>query len=146
MKKHFLNFNKEILFGEIGALVLAPLSSYIASLFIDNSKIISFAAVIGALLGASVFWISMRIYHQNKIKKYKIKGLASDIAYFTPAAFLMTLLIYYPTLYFLSNYLLKEGRGIFNSIIPAQIIAFTLFLIGINLYRKILLSHFGRKL
>ena len=146
MNKKTLNFNKQLLMGEIGAATCAPLVSYIFSLFTQKPNIISASAVGGAIFGASFFWLATRIHDKKKEKTFSASSLASDIAYFTPAAFLLTLLLYYPTLYLLSHYLLLQGDKVLLSVIPSQIIAFLLFLIGINLYRLFLFRFSGKKL
>lgn len=146
MNKKTFNFNKQLLIGEIGAVICAPLVSYIFSLFTQKSSIISASAVGGSIFGAAIFWLATKIYDKKKEKKFSTPNLAKDIAYFTPAAFLLTLLLYYPTLYLLSHYLLLQGDKVLLSVIPSQIIAFLLFLVGINLYRLLLYKFLGKQL
>ena len=143
-KTNTFNFNKEILFGELGSILGSPLISYLASQFTSNIKIISFFAVIGAIIGASVFWLSMRVIDKKKQYEKSIANLGKDILYFTPAAFLLTLLIYYPTLYFLSYNFLNSQNKILLSVIFAQLLAFTFFLIMINIYRYFLAKYYGK--
>lgn len=145
-KKSFLNFNKEIIFGEIGAIIGGILLSFLVSRFNQTPNIISGAAVIGSIIGAAIFWITSRIKDQKAIREYNLRSLSEDIGFFTPAAFLLTLCIYYPVLFFLSKRLLIKNFIVLASVIPAQIIAFLLFLIAINLYRLILIKTIKKEL
>ena len=144
--KEFIDFNKEILIGEIGALIGIPIFSYITSLFTKNSTIISSSAVVGALVGAAVFWLSMRIYDEKKRGEYSVKNIVNDVAYFTPVAFVLSMIVYQPILFFVSYYLLNQGSSVLYSVIISQIIAFIFFLVGINIYRSLLLKYFGKRL
>ncbi len=146
ISKEAWNFNKEILFGEVGALIGAPTFGVIASHYFTNSKVLSSSAVIGAIIGASLFYLSMRIYDKSKQKTFSEKGFVKDLAYFTPAAFILTTLVYYPSLFFISEYLIEYQFRIVFSIILSQFAAFAFFLISINLYRYILLKLTGRNL
>lgn len=145
-KKSTLNFNKEIVVGEVGALIGAPLVSFIASRFTSNLDAVSICAVIGAAIGACTSWLAMRIRDREKDRNFSAHNLASDIAYFTPAALLLTLTVYYPTLYFLSGDLLAVHRRVLSSVILSQITAFLLFLVLINVYRYFLAKFAGKVL
>ncbi len=85
--KNTINFNKEIIFGEIGALIGTPLSSYIISKFIPSVRAIAFSAVLGGIIGGALFWLFMRSYDKKIEKKFSVKNLAEDIIYFTPLLF-----------------------------------------------------------
>ena len=136
--KNTINFNKEIIFGEIGALIGAPLISYIVSRFTSVIKFISFSAVIGGIIGGVLFWLFMRVYDKKIYKKFSIKNLAEDIIYFTPIAFLISLFMYYPLLFFFSEHFLESQYKILYSVIFAQLIAFSFFLVMMNFYRYFL--------
>lgn len=142
--KTTLDFNKEILFGEAGALISAPLIAYIVSLFMETPRIISGSAVIGSIIGASAFWIIMRVYDKKMKGKTGARQLAEDVIYFTPAAFIITLFVYYPSLFFTSKYLLINDGGVLSSVIFSQAIAFTLFLLSVNVYRYLLARLTGK--
>lgn len=146
MEKTAWDFNKEILFGEIGAVAGAFLVSYLTSQFTKVASTISTSAVIGAVAGASVFWLIMRQYDQKRNKTYSTKHLANDIAYFTPVAVLLTLAVYYPALFLISQYLLTHNYNVVFSVVPSQIVAFSMFLISINIYRYFLLKYHGKRL
>ena len=145
-KVTIINFNKEIVFGELGALISAPALSFIVSYFTNNDQIISFSAVLGALIGGSIFWLIMRIYDAELIGKVPTRSLTGDLVYFTPAALILALLVYQPTLFLFSNHLLENGDRVIFSVIGAQIIAFLLFLLVMNLYRYVIYRFTGKKL
>lgn len=144
--KETINFNKEILFGEIGALVGVQLFSYIFLRLDYSINLLSYIVVIGAIIGASLFWLIMRIYDKTRKDKYPEKNIINDISYYAPAAFILTSLFYYPTLFFATKYFLEHNRMVEYSAIISQIIAFVLFLIGINIYRYILGKYYNKQL
>jgi hypothetical protein len=137
-------FNKELIFSEMGAIVCAPLVSWIVSQITKTPSTISASAVIGATAGAGIIWISTRMYHKRKRGDASLKSLAADMAYFTPVALLLTLLIYYPILYFASKHFLEGAHGVFASVILSQLAAYILFMISINCYRLILI-YLGKR-
>ncbi|MFH1311262.1 MAG: hypothetical protein ABIH65_02550 [Nanoarchaeota archaeon] len=145
-KRNTFNFNKQIIFGEVGALIGAPLIAYIISRFTSNSKFISFFAVIGAIVGQAILWLSTRTYDKKKEGNFSIKNLIGDLIYFTPMAFLLTLFVYYPTIYFVADYLISDHYKVIYSVISSQILAFSLFLIVINLYRYFLAKYYNKVL
>lgn len=57
------------------------------------------------------------------------------IAYFTPAAFLISLLTYHPIIWLVSYALLRRGTPTLLAGLTAEALAFTLFLGAMNLYR-----------
>lgn len=145
-KRNTLNFNKEIFFGEVGALIGTPSVSYLVSLFTSVPKDISYAAVIGGLIGQAIFWLSMRAYDKRVDKKLSAKSLGEDIIYFTPVAFLIAISVYYPTLFFTSEYLLNDQYKVVYAVISSQILAFSFFLVLINIYRYFLAKVYGKVL
>jgi len=144
MNKLTFDFNKEILFGEVGALIGAPLSAFLISKITVSTHLVSSFAVGGAIAGASIFWLFMRIYDKEQEKRFSFRSLESDISYFTPAAFLLTVLVYYPVLFLLSKHLLTQDYKVVSSIIISQVVAFSLFLTSINVYRYILKKFYGK--
>lgn len=141
-----INFNKEILFGELGALIGTQTGGYVSSHFTSSVKIISFSVVIGALIVASLFWMLMRIYDRSRKSAYSKEKLEYDLEYFTPASACLTIFIYYPTLYLTTKHFLEHGRIVEFSAIVAQTIAFAAFIVGINIYRNILFKYYGKKI
>ena len=146
MKRSTFDFNKEILFGELGALLCVPLVSYIVSRFTSASGVISSFAVGGAIFGACAFWLLMRAYDEKRRKELSVKHLASDIEYFTPGALALALLVYYPTLFLISEHLLTQDYEVLTSVILSQFVAFSLFLVAVNLYRYFIWKIFRKKL
>ncbi len=139
------NFNKQILLGEIGAVIGAPLSGHIASLFTHASYIISSVAVIGAIVGSGIVFLGTRAYDKAKQNALSKKEFARDLLFFTPVAFAIACCISYPTLYFLSKHLISY-YPVALAIAVSEIAAFMLFLIAINYYRYLLMKHHGKVL
>ncbi|MEX2017228.1 MAG: hypothetical protein WD876_02040 [Candidatus Pacearchaeota archaeon] len=146
ISKEAINFNKEFLFGEVGAIIGAPLASYIGSRFTSSIDTIATVTVIGAAIGASLFWLGMRVHDRlNQIKTSK-KNFVKDLLYITPIASLFVFLIYYPSLFLLSRHLLENDYRAVSSAIISQMSAYVLFLSAINIYRYAVLKLTGRKL
>jgi len=145
MKKRVFDFNKELIFGELGALISVPIVGFLVSLFTENVSAISSAAVIASLVGASAFWIFMRIFDEKQRKAFTFQHFAAEIGYFTPVAFLIAVLVYYPSLFFISRNLLAKEAVIY-AVITAQAVAFSLFLVAMNFYRHLLFRLTGEEL
>jgi len=141
-----VNFNKELLFGEVGSMIGAPLFSYISSKFTSSIETISTVTVVGAAIGASAFWLGMRIHDKLRKGEASEKKFLEDLAYLVPVASLLVFTIYYPSLYLLSQYLLEHDYRAVSSAIISQVSSYTLFLLLINTYRYFLLRITGRKL
>jgi len=145
-RRHFLNFNKQLLFGELGSIIGAPTTAFIASNFTTNAAVISYSAVFGAIFVGCFSWIFARVIHRKKYGTLYSGNFTEDILYFTPAALIATLLFYYPTIYFVSKYLILRGDRITYSVLASQAIGFFFFVIVINTYRQILIKFFGKRL
>jgi len=146
MEKSFFNFNKQILAGEAGAWVSAPLIAWIVSRFTGVAATISAYAVIGSIIGGSGVWLAMRVHDRKAQHAYSFKNLATDVAYFTPVAFIFTALVYYPVLFFLSEKLILGDHYIIVSVLVSQFIAFSLFFMLLNAYRYFLKKFTGKAL
>lgn len=140
------NFNKQILSAELGAFIFALVFAFASNLFFQNPSIISLFVIAGSVIGAAVFWIGTRVIDNSKHEDYSVKELLRDMSYFTPVAFVLTWILYYPSLYFLTNIFLRNDHRIFFSVVFAQAIACCLFLAGINIYRYSLIRFFGKHL
>lgn len=138
--KETINFNKEILIGEIGALAGTQGFGHFASKIFSSSAVISAFVVLGAIIGASLFWFLARLYHRKIQRKETNKTVAKEISYFAPASAFLAIFVYYPTLFFVTKYFLKHHDAVSHSAIISQVIAFVMFLIGINVYRYILIK------
>jgi uncharacterized membrane protein YeaQ/YmgE (transglycosylase-associated protein family) len=141
-----INFNKEILFGEVGAIAGIQIVSFTSSRVDYSVNLLSYMIVIGAIVGASLFWFLMRLYDKTRKNKYSEEKIIEDITCYAPAAFVLTSLFYYPTLFFATKYFLEHNRMVEYSATISQIIAFGLFLIGINIYRYIINKYYGKSL
>jgi hypothetical protein len=146
LQKTTLEFNREILFGECGALLAANPAAWIVSRFTTSAAVISSSAVAGTLLGGGLFWLCARIYDKSRTGKFDSKALASDIGYFTPAAIILGLIVYDPAIYLASSHLLSRGEQVVTSVLAGQIVAFALFLACMNIYRLALLRLKGKNL
>ncbi|MES2213597.1 MAG: hypothetical protein V4473_02035 [Patescibacteria group bacterium] len=146
MHPTIFNFNKEIIFGESGAFIFVNVGVPIISHFTRNPTYIAFSAVGSTLLGGSIFWLAARIYDRENNSKINIKKIASDIGYFTPAAIILGLIIYDPSIYFLTHYLLTHEYQTQVSVLIAQVVSFFLFLIFMNIYRHLLYKIRGKYL
>ncbi len=146
MRRTTFNFNKEILLGECGALLLANLAAPVAAHFTTDPSIIAWVAVGATLSGGALFWLLTRIYDQRKYAQLSARTMARDIGYFTPAAVTFSALVYNPALYFLSEHLLQRGSGVSVAVLIAQVTAFSLFLACLNLYRLALFKFWGKSL
>ena len=141
MKKidtRFFDFNKEIIFGEIGALSGSALGSYLSFLISGNEKLIPTFSVVGSMLGSTILYLSTKIYDKIKRKESSIKNLISDLLYYTPIAAPLRIFIGYPLLYLFTRYFVKNGVGAFYSGALGEFLSFLIFLVMINAYRFIL--------
>jgi uncharacterized membrane protein YeaQ/YmgE (transglycosylase-associated protein family) len=134
----FFDFNKEIIFGEIGALSGSALGSYLSFLISGNEKLIPTFSVVGSMLGSTILYLSTKIYDKIKRKEFSIKNLISDLLYYTPIAAPLRIFIGYPLLYLFTRYFVKNGVGAFYSGALGEFLSFLIFLVMINAYRFIL--------
>lgn len=146
MQKSTLDFNREILFGECGALLAANPTAWVVSRFTSNPSLISGSAVAGTLMGGALFWLVARIYDKTRRSAFDRKALASDIGYFTPAAIILGFVVYDPSIYLTSDHMLKRGDKVLSSVLAGQAVAFVLFLACMNVYRLLLLRFRGKAL
>lgn len=146
ISKETFNFNKELLIGEVGTLMGIQFINFLSSIFSFPIKLIPHFVVLGAIIGGSLFWLAARIYDKSKQGKYSEKKFLYDIKYFTPVSAFFTFAFYYPALFFSTRYFLTHHRQLEFSTIISQIIAFGLFMIGINLYRFLFLKVFKKDL
>lgn len=146
LSKNFINFNKEFIFGEIGGIIGAPIASHIGSQLYSSVNIISAITVAGVAIGATLFWLGMRIYDKFKEGNVSKKKFFQDLAYLAPVASLLVFTIYYPSLFFLSRYFLQHDYLAVSSALIAQLFSYIIFLVSINLYRHFILRFTGRNL
>ena len=136
--REFIRFNQGIIFGEVGALIGVPLTPLIVSRFTTNAAALSTSAVIGGVVLGSAFWLIANLSQKHAAGGRGAGTLAKRIAYFTPAAFLISLVTYHPVIWLVSYWLLRKGTAAPLAAITAEGLAFVLFLSAMNLYRVVL--------
>ncbi len=144
--KNLIDFNKQLLFGETGAAIGTPLAPLVAAHFTADPSIISFAAVVGGLVVGSLAWLIVKIRDEKKHDANSVLQLTSQIALFSPVAFIVGLMVYQPTLFLAARHLIKSGERVAYSALISQIAAFSLFLVAINLYRIALHRFAGKRI
>jgi len=139
-----IDFNKEILVGEIGALVGAVLLGFVAFFIHKNPNIVSTLTLIGSIVGGSVSWWIARIDDEKRRNEFSIRKLGRDISLYTPIALLIALLISYPTVFFVTHAISMRIRFDFLGSLAGELSGFILFLAFMNSYRYILKHKFNR--
>jgi len=134
----FVDFNKQLLGGEMGALAGTPLFPLVIARFTRDPALLSFAAVVGGLLAGSAVWLVVKVRDELRHGKATVRRLAGQIAWFTPAALILGLLVYQPTLFLLGRHLIRRGDPLVVAVLLSQALAFALFLAAMNVYRLVL--------
>jgi len=140
------DFNKEIIFGEIGAILGSSLGAYLSFLISGNEKLIPTFTVIGSILGSTTFFLSTKIYNKRKRKELSLRNLIHDLMYYTPVAASLRIFLGYPLLYFFTRYFVRSDIGAFYSGALGEFLSFLIFLFLINIYRVILLYIFKKRI
>lgn|GEM_PF-987414 len=143
-KGRFLDFNKEIISGEIGALLGSSLGSYLSSLILNESLVPAFA-VAGSILGSTLLFLSTKIYNKKKRKELSFRNIFNDLKYYTPAAATLRISAGYPLLYLFTKYFVSIGVSALYSGALGEFFSFLIFLFLINIYRIVLFRFFKRK-
>ncbi len=146
LSKSFFHFNKEILSGELGAFLGAQTAGLIIHDFEFSKNLTSALVVAGAVVGSTVFYLPMRLFHQKKRKNFSVSGFSKGVALYSVAAVSLTFLVYYPTLFFGQKLFSHFVNNINLAILLAQTLAFGSFLLFINIYRLILKIYFKKEL
>ncbi len=144
--KNFSDFNKEIFYGELGAILGAAIITAIASSLTGNQKIVAQFAVVGSIFGGGLLFLLKKI--RNKIRRHEpiFKSILMDLEYFTPAAALIGFGVAYPILYYIAKFLISTGFHSYTAGALAEICAFSAFLILINIYRLGLIKFFKKNI
>lgn len=146
LSKRCIDYNKQLLFGEIGALVGTPLFPSVASHWTGDPNLLSWSAVAGGLVTGSVFWLAVKICDEQRRGSRSVGRLAGQIAWFTPAAFVIGLLVYQPTLFLMSRELISHGNAVAVAVVASQALSFGLFLGAMNIYRLALYRIAGENM
>lgn len=144
--KRFLDFNREVISGEIGALLGSAFGSYLSFFISGNEKLIPSFSVVGSMLGSTTLYLSAKIYNKIKRKEFSFRNLVHDLIYYTPVAAPLRIFIGYPLLYFFTRYFVRNGIGAFYSGALGEFLSFLAFLLMINIYRLILAGVFKRRI
>ncbi len=146
LSRRVVDFNKEIIVGEIGALIGAPLFGFLGSLIRGTPDIISTFTIAGSIIGGFISWFVTRIYDEKKETEFSAKKLARKISLYTPVAFIISILIGYPVVFLVTRALSVRGHITLFSSLMGELSGFTIFLVLINVYRYLLLKHFNKML
>lgn len=144
--KSLIDFNKQLLFGETGAVIGTPLAPLVTARFTADPSIISFSAVLGGLVAGSIGWLIVKISDEKKRGGNAVLNLTGQIALFTPAAFILGLMVYQPTLFLVARHLIRDGEKgrLFRAHLAIRRV-FS-FLVAINLYRIALHRLAGKRI
>ena len=141
-----IDYNKQLTSGELGALVGTPLLPLVISQFTRNSNIISGSAVLGGYVTGSALWFIVKIHDEKRRGSHSMRRLAGQIAWFSPAAFVVGLLVYQPTLFLVTRWLIEDGIAVVGAVLASQTLAFALFLAAMNVYRLLLHRFAGQRI
>ena len=144
LSREFVHFNRELIFGEIGALIGILLAPLIVSRYTSDAAILSSSAVGGGMVMGSVFWLLTSVGHETARGTDLVWRLGRKIVFFSPAAFVLGLLVYQPVLWLLSYWLIAWGVHVLWAAWLSQTVAFALFLSVMNLYRWLMHRLGGR--
>jgi uncharacterized membrane protein YeaQ/YmgE (transglycosylase-associated protein family) len=144
LNKRVLDFNKEVLIGEVGAIVGATLFGFLGSLISRSPNFIPIATLVGSIFGGTISMLMARIRDEKKYKTFSTKKLVRDITLYTPAAFLIAGLVSYPVLILVTHSLFVKEHISYLSSFIGELSSFLVFLIIINIYRYAL-SHLLNK-
>jgi uncharacterized membrane protein YfcA len=144
-KKRFVEFNDEMIWGEIGSVLGSALGAYISSSALSENLAPAFS-VAGSILGNTVLYLSAKIYHKVRRNEMSLKNLVTDLSYYAPAAVPISIFIGYPSLYFITQFFIEKGLSPLYSGAIGAIFAFLIFLVLINIYRAILFRFFRKRI
>ena len=144
--RRFFEFNKEIISGEIGALIGSSLGAYLSLLIGKNEELVPTFTVIGSIIGSSTFFLSTKIYHKKRRKELSFRNIFHDLMFYTPVAASLRIFMGYPLLYFFTQYFVRNGLNAFYSGALGEFLSFLIFLFLINIYRVILFKFFKKKI
>ena len=138
ISKKTIDYNKEFVFGQIGTLVGTETFGFIGSKIFSSAGKISAFVVLGAAIFSVLFWIFTRLYDRMVKDKDSKKKVAKEVVYIAVASIFVTFAVSYPTIFFLTKYLLIRSYHVGIATVISQAIAFVLFMVCMNIYRKII--------
>ncbi len=141
-----IDFNKEILIGELGALIGAVLFGLEAFLLHKSPDFTSTLTIVGSTIGGSVSWWITRIHDERKRNEFSIKRLGKDLTFYTPVAFLITTFISYPAVFLVTHSISSRIHFSFLGSFVGELSGFTLFFVLMNGYRYFLKHSFRQVL
>ncbi len=136
-------FNKQILYGELGGFFGVQIAAIVGRSFTTNSNLISWYVLIGSFIGGTLFFLTAKINQEKKENRFSGKQLIKELSYFTPVAGTLQLLVYLPILKISTYFFLKENFFVSFAAFFSQIFAFLAFLFLLNIYREILRKKKG---
>jgi hypothetical protein len=146
-RRNFSDFNKEVVYGEIGAVLGSAIASAITSHFFSSSRVrIAQFAVVGSILGGGLLFLLKKIKNKRRRGEPILKSIIHDLKYFTPAAAIIACFICYPTLYYLMKYFVKIGWQTFPAGAISELVSFCIFFCCVNLYRFTLSKLFHKNI
>lgn len=144
-KVRFVEFNDEMIWGEVGSILGSALGAYISSSAL-NENLAPVFSVVGSIVGNTALYLSAKIYHKIRRKEMSLKNLFADLEYYVPVAAPISIFIGYPALYFTTQFFIKNGLSPFFSGAIGAVFAFLIFLVLINIYRVILFRFFKKRI
>jgi positive regulator of sigma E activity len=144
VSKRAFNFNKEILIGEIGALLGAPLFGILGAIIFGSPDSISSFTIVGSIFGGSASWLVTRIYDEKKFGEFSASKITKNLSLYTPVAFLITILFTYPIVFLVTHALSVKDHITLISSLTGEMVGFMVFLILINTYRYVLVKSFNK--
>ncbi len=144
MESRAVDFNKEILIGELGALLGASFFGLESFLIGKSPNFISIFTIIGSIIGGSYSWLITRIYDERKRNEFSIKKLKRDLSLYTPIALLVALLITYPIVFFVTRSISSKIHLSFLGPFAGELSGFAVFIVLMNGYRYILKNSFHK--
>ncbi len=142
----FFDFNKEILSGEIGALLGSALGSYLYFLISKDESLIPTFAVVGSIAGSTILFLLAKIYNKKKREELSFRNIFNDLKYYTPMAAALRVTTGYPLLYFFTDLFVKIKVWAFYAGAFGEFLSFLVFLVLMNIYRIILFRFFRKRI
>lgn len=135
--RRWLNYNKELLIGELGAFIGGPLLAQLSSFFFSANIIIAFMASVGDYLSYTFFYAlasfsdNKNLYWNKKKKKVKKSFFRHLMKFILGAAFVDV--IYYSARTYVNYFILGLGWQAYMAAFVSQAITLVLYFLLMNL-------------